>query len=68
MLEGSSEPALCVIFSPADQEEFSKAMRAVERFVRVNLELCHLIEEIQGLEKSDEGRHRDRSDASLRAA
>ena len=68
MLEGSSEPALCAVFSPANQEEFSKAVRAVERFVRVNLELCQLIEEIQGLEKTDEGRHRDRSDASLRAA
>jgi hypothetical protein len=44
-----------------------KAMRAVERFVRINLELCELIEEIQG-EKGNEGRDRDRSDASLRAA
>jgi hypothetical protein len=68
MLEGSSEPSLCAVFSPTDQEEFLKAMRAVERFVRVNLELCLLIEEIQELEKSDEGRGRDRSDASLRAA
>jgi hypothetical protein len=67
MLEGSSEPALCAVFSPTDQEEFMKAMRAVERFVRVNLELCELIEEIQR-EKGDEGRDRDRSDASLRAA
>ncbi len=68
MLEGSSEPSLCAVFSPTDQEEFSKAIRAVERFVSVNLELCLLIEEIQELEKSDEGRGRDRSDASLRAA
>ena len=68
MLEGSSEPALCAVFSPTDQEGFSKAMRAVERFVSVNLELCLLIEEIQELEKNDEGRGRDRSDASLRAA
>ena len=68
MLEGSSEPSLCAVFSPTDQEEFSKAMRAVERFVSANLELCLLIEEIQELEKSDEGRGRDRSDASLRAA
>jgi hypothetical protein len=68
MLEGSSEPALCAIFSPSNQEEFSKAVRAVERFVSVNLELCKLIEEIQALEKSDEGRGRDRSDAPVRAA
>ena len=67
MLEGSSEPSLCAVFSPTNQQEFSKAMRAVERFVSVNLELCLLIEEIQG-EKGDEGRGRDRSDASLRAA
>ncbi len=67
MLEGSSEPTLCAVFSPTDQEEFLKALRAVERFVRVNLELCELMEEIQG-EKGDEGRGRDRSDASIRAA
>ena len=67
MLEGSSEPALCAVFSPTDQEEFMKAMRAVERFVRVNLGLCELIEEIQG-EKGDEGKDRNRSDASLRTA
>jgi len=67
MLEGSSEPALCAVFSPTDQEEFLKAMSAVERFVRVNLELCELIEKIQG-DKGDEGRGRDRSDAPLRAA
>ena len=68
MLEGSSEPALCAVFSPTDKEEFLNAMRAVERFVRVNLELCELIEEIQTVGARDEGRGRDRSDASLRAA
>ena len=67
MLEGSSEPALCVVFSPTDQEEFLKAIRSVERFVRVNLELCELIELTQR-EKGDEGRGRDRADAPLRAA
>jgi len=47
MLEASSEPALCAVFSPASIEEFSDAMRVVERFVRFNGELCRLIEEIQ---------------------
>jgi hypothetical protein len=47
MLEGSSEPAFCAVFSPNNPNECSAAMRAVERFVRVNRELCELIEEIQ---------------------
>lgn len=68
MLEGSSEPALRVVFSPAKQEEVLKAMRAVGHFLLVNLELCRLIEAIQKSERDCEGRRRDRSDASLRAA
>jgi len=68
MLEGSSEPALCAVFPATDQEEFMKAMRAVERFVSVNLELCELIEEIQAVAARDEGRGRDRSGAPLRTA
>ncbi|HVC89117.1 MAG TPA: hypothetical protein VND66_00720 [Acidobacteriaceae bacterium] len=67
MLEGSSEPAFCAVFSPDDEEQCSAAMRAVERFVLVNRELCQLIEEIQK-EKGDEGRDCHRGDASFRAA
>jgi hypothetical protein len=68
MLEGSSEPAFCVVFSPTNQEEVWKAIHAVGRFVRVNLELCQLMEAIQNSERHHEGRGRDRSDVSLRAA
>jgi hypothetical protein len=67
MLEGSAEPAFCAVFSPNDAQECSAAMRAVGRFVRVNRELCELIEEIQG-EKVDEGRDCHRGNAPLRAA
>jgi hypothetical protein len=66
MLEGSSEPTFVVIFAPDDAEECSRAKRAVERFVRVNRELCELIEAIHG-ENGDEGGSFDRRDASLRA-
>ena len=38
---------MCAVFSPAGMEEFSDAVRVVERFVRFNEELCRLIEEIQ---------------------
>jgi hypothetical protein len=68
MLEGSAEPAFCAVFTLDDAQQCSAAMRAAERFVLVNRELCHLIEEIHALEKSDEGRDFNRGDASLRAA
>ena len=69
MLEGSSEPAFCTVFTLDNAEQCSAAMRATERFVLVNRELCELIEEIQAWEKNrDESRGVDRGDASLRAA
>jgi len=68
MLEGSAEPAFCVVFTLDDAEQRSAAMRAAERFVLVNREICELIEEIQAMEKSNEGRDLNRGDASLRAA
>jgi hypothetical protein len=66
MLEGSSEPTFVAVFAPDDADECSRARRAIERFVRVNRELCKLIEAIHG-ENSDEGRDCDRRDAPLRA-
>ena len=69
MLEGSTEPAFCAVVTLDNREQCSAAVRAVERFVLVNRELCELIEEIQAWEKNgDESRDRDRADASLRAA
>jgi hypothetical protein len=66
MLEGSSEPTFLEVFAPDDSDQCSRAMRAVDRFVRVNRELCKLIEAIHG-ENGDEGGSFDRRDASLRA-
>jgi len=68
MLEGSAEPAFCTAFRLDNPEECSAAMRAAERFVLVNRTVCELIEEIQSWEAVNEGRDRDRRDASLRAA
>jgi hypothetical protein len=51
MLEGSSEPTFCMVFTPEDAEQCSRAIRAVERFVRVNRNVCELIEAIQSWEK-----------------
>jgi hypothetical protein len=68
MLEGSSEPAFYVEFSPNDPDQCFAAMRGVERFVHVNQELCELIEEIQSWEASNEGRGFNRGDTSLRTA
>ncbi len=47
MLEGSSEPAIGVAFSPRDPKEVREAIRIVTRFVRINAELFQLIEELQ---------------------
>jgi len=68
MLEGSAEPAFCAVFTLDSAEQCSAAMRAVERFVHVNREVCELIEEIQRWEAVNEGRGCDRGDESLRAA
>jgi hypothetical protein len=69
MLEGSAEPAFCSVFTLDNAEQCPAAMRAAERFVLVNREFCELIEEIQAWERNrDEGRDRNRRDASLRAA
>lgn len=68
MLEGSSEPALGVTFSPQKADEVRHAMRVVSRFLAFNQELFELIEELQEWEKSDAGEHSDRGELSLRAA
>lgn len=69
MLEGSSEPAMSVVFSPNNADEFARAARAVARFVRINQEVCELIEAIQEWEKrSHESGSSNRRGTSLRAA
>lgn len=68
MLEGSSEPALGVIFSPQKREEVRRAVRAVRCFVALNVELFQMVEELQEWEKDHAGTHLDRGEPSLRAA
>jgi hypothetical protein len=67
MLEGSSEPTLCVVFTPQNTAEFAGAMQAVARFVSISHELFQLVEELQAWERDDAGRNRHRRDTSLRA-
>jgi hypothetical protein len=47
MLEGPSEPTFCHVFSPEKVDEFTCALRAVERFVAINYELFELVEELK---------------------
>jgi hypothetical protein len=68
MLEGSSEPAEYVTFSPRDPVEVRMAMRVVGRFVELNYELFQLVEEIQEWEKRHADRRLDRGEPSLRVA
>lgn len=67
MLEGSSEPAFGVIFSPQKPEEVRRAVRAIRCFVALNVELFQMIEELQEWEKHHAGTHLDRGEPSLRA-
>jgi hypothetical protein len=46
MLESSSEPTLCVDFSPGKPDEVDQAVRAIERFVAFNAELYRLAEDL----------------------
>jgi hypothetical protein len=66
MLEGSSEPTVGVVFSPDKPEEVRNAIRAVERFIEINLELFELVEEVKKWEKRHAGTDLDRGEPSLR--
>jgi len=66
MLEGSSEPTICVVFSPKNADEVKHAMRVIERFVAFNTKLFALVEELQ--EKEHAGSDSHRGEPSLRVA
>lgn len=68
MLEGSSEPALGVVFSPQKPDDVRRAVRTVRCFVALNVELFQMVEELQEWEKNHAGTHLDRGEPSLRAA
>jgi hypothetical protein len=69
MLEGSSEPTVCVVFSPKKAEEVKHAMRVIERFIAFNTELFALVEELQAWEMEQHaGADRNRGEPSFRAA
>jgi hypothetical protein len=68
MLEGSSEPTVCVVFSPKSADEVKHAMRVIKRFVAFNTELFELVEELQAWEKEHAGSDCHRGEPSLRTA
>jgi len=68
MLECSSEPALCAIFSPANPAEVRNALRIVARFIQINAELFSLVESIHESEAHRGDPSFDRSESLLRAA
>ena len=68
MLECSSEPALCAIFSPANPAEVRNAVRIVARFIQINAELFSLVESIHEPEVHLGDPSFDRSEPSFRAA
>jgi hypothetical protein len=67
MLEGSTEPAVGVVFSPQNDEEMRRALRVVGRFVGLNHELFQLVELIQEWEKRHGSTRVHRTEPSLRA-
>jgi len=68
MLECSSEPAICAIFSPANPAEVRNAVRIVARFIQINAELFSLVESIHEPEVHLGDPSFDRSEPSFRAA
>jgi hypothetical protein len=68
MLECSSEPALCAIFSAANPAEVRNALRIVARFIQINAELFSLVESIHESEAHRGDPFFDRSESLLRAA
>ena len=69
MLEGSSEPAVCVVFSPKNADEVKHAVRVIERFVAFNTELFALVEALNDWEKEQyAGSDCHRGEPSLRVA
>ena len=66
MMEGTAEPAVCVVFSPQKPEEVRHALLIVDRFIALNCELFQLVEMIQR-ETSYAGACIDRGEPSLRA-
>jgi hypothetical protein len=67
MMEGTAEPAVCVVFSPRKANEVRHALRIVDRFVAINCELFQLVEEIHEWEKCHASPCIDRGEPSLRA-
>jgi len=68
MLEGTCEPALCVVFSTQKADEVKHALRIVGRFVALNHELFQLVEELQVWEGRHASTGSNRGEPSLRAA
>ena len=68
MLEGSSEPTVCAVFSPKKAHEVKHALRVIERFVAFNTELFELVEKLHEWEKENAGSDSNRREPSLRAA
>jgi hypothetical protein len=66
MLEGSSEPTVCAVFSPKKADEVKHAVRVIERFVAFNTELFELVEALEEMEHA--GPDSNRGEPSLRAA
>jgi len=68
MLEGSSEPAVGVVFNPKKPDEVRHALRIVTQFLAVNHALFQLVEMLQGVEKRHASPCLDRGEPQLRAA
>jgi len=68
MMEGSAEPAVCVVFSPRQPEQVRHAIRIVDRFIALNCALFELVEEITRWETGNAGTSVDRGEPSLRVA
>jgi hypothetical protein len=68
MLEGSSEPAVCVVFNPKKCDEVRHAVRIVAHFLAFNHAVFQLVEILQEWEKRHASPCVDRGESQIRAS
>ena len=65
--QGSPRPAVCMQFSPTNQDETARTLRVAYRFIEFNCELSRLAEDIRKWETKNARRRGNRGDEELSA-
>jgi hypothetical protein len=65
--QGSPRPAVCIQFSPTNQDEIARTLRVAYRFIEFNCELSRLAEDIRRWEAKNARRRGNRGDEEVSA-